>query len=107
MKINTNYIGSLLLTLSIGSGCYVGYTIHRDAGNYRSVGDIQKEIKLKDPKRYNSLINNSISSKPIDFEDWRYEERLMNESIKIDSLVKRAYFEGAQMVRDSIKRGNK
>ena len=103
MKINFNNIGYLLATLTVGVSGYVGYTMYRDAHNYRSVSDIQKEIRLKDPKRFDSLMSNPIGLKPVDFEDWHYEERLMNEAIKTDSLVKRAYFEGAQMVRDSIK----
>ena len=78
--------------------------MYKETGNYRSITDIQKEIKLKEPKRYDSLLSNPIDSRPINFEDWRYEERLMNESIKTDSLVKRAYFEGAQMIRDSISK---
>ena len=38
---------------------------------------------------------------------WMKEYNKMMDSLKIDSLTKKAYFEGAQMVRDSIKAATK
>ena len=41
------------------------------------------------------------------YKEWQYEVNRMNDSIKADSMARRAYFEGAQMVRDSIKNAEK
>ena len=35
--------------------------------------------------------------------NWKNEYNKMMDSLKIDSIAKKAYFDGAQMVRDSIK----
>lgn len=101
MKITFEKFVKYAFPTILGAFTYMTYDIVKDAKNYRSIDDIQKEIQKKDPKRYDSLLNNNFYGRS--FEEWVYEEKLMNESIKIDSLVKRAYFEGAQMVRDSIR----
>ena len=101
MKIQT------IKNLAFSGACLVAsgviYTLTNDAKNYNSTADYQQEIMTKDPKRYNKLINTPISARPMSFNDWKYEAKIMNDSLKYDSLVKKAYFEGAQMVRDSIK----
>ena len=85
----------------VGGLAYMTYDIVRDSKNYRGIDDIKKEIKEKDPKRYDSLINNNFYS--LSYKDWAYEERLMNESLRAESLIHRAYFEGEKMIRDSIQ----
>lgn len=67
------------------------------------VNDMRQEIYVNDSLRYkridaNTRNMNCFSQKPI----WARELRNMKDSIKLDSVAKKAYFEGAQMVRDSI-----
>ena len=90
-------IGVPLLTVGISTFCV--YNALRDSKNYENVNDIQNEMKLKNPTWYDSIAN---KKHPITYEQWDYERRLMDEAMKTDSLVSRAYFEGAQMVRDSL-----
>ncbi|MBQ7127258.1 hypothetical protein IJO12_09240 [bacterium] len=60
----------------------------------------QEEIKAKDINRYNNLIEKIALGDAVgDFTFWTNEYTKMNDSIRI---AQRAYFEGAQMVRDSI-----
>ena len=101
MKITFDKFVKYAFPAILGGLTYMTYDVVKDAKNFRCIDDIQKEIKEQDPKRYDSLINNNFYGHS--YEDWAYEERLMNESLKVDSLVKKAYFEGAQMVRDSLK----
>ena len=61
----------------------------------------KKEIKAKDPQRYAMLEKRAEDGEMSKFK-WREECIKMNDSLRIDSVYKKAYFEGAQMVRDSI-----
>ena len=105
MNVKWNILSKFALgsTLAITS-MYVGYTTIKDSKNYKSIYDLQEKIKQIDSNRYDSLIKNTTVRHS--YTDWEYELRLMNESIKTDSLVKKAYFEGAQMVRDSLNKIN-
>lgn len=42
----------------------------------------------------------------IDLKTWENAVREVQDSLRVDSLCKKAYFEGAQMVRDSIAKAN-
>ena len=105
MKVNFNYVGVALAVLGTCYSGYICYKVTNDDKNYRCLDDIKKEIKLKDPKRYDSLMHDGVYRGS--YLNWQYEVNKMNDSIKTDSLMKRAYFEGAQMVRDSIKNAEK
>ena len=94
------HINLILVPIAVGLSGFATYTAVKDAKNYKGVNDLKIEIAKKDPKRYDSLLHDGVSRHS--FIDWQYEVNKMNDSIKADSLVKRAYFEGAQMVRDSI-----
>lgn len=61
----------------------------------------KKEIKMKDPQRFSRLKKQAEDGKMSKF-SWKEECEKMNDSLRIDSISKKAYFEGAQMVRDSI-----
>ena len=100
MKINTNH--AIYSTIGILSGLvlYLGYNNQKTDKKYEDIFDVKNEILQKDPARYDSLIK---TKQGCSYEIWNYERRIMNDSLKTDSLVKKAYFEGAQMVRDSIK----
>ena len=72
------------------------------------VNDIKNEVLLKDSLRYKRVENETknydyIVQKKI----WTIELSNMNDSLRVDSIAKRAYFEGAQMVRDSINNSRK
>ena len=66
------------------------------------IDDAKKEIQAKDSLRYFNVNQNSR-----DIAYWRNEVKKMNDSIRMDSVARKAYFEGAQMVRDSIANSKK
>ena len=96
MNINTKYINAIIFPISAALLGYSTCTAVKDAKNYKGVNELKSEIQQKDPKRYDSLLHDGVS----------HEVNRMNDSLKIDSVAKRAYFEGAQKVRDSIKEIN-
>ena len=104
MNINVKHINAVLFPLAIGFCCYGTYNIVKDAKNYKSVDDLKTEIAKRAPQLYDSLTHDGVSR--YSYQDWQYEVNRMNDSIKADSIASRAYFEGAQMVRDSLE-GNK
>ena len=81
---------------------YFAYNIYKDTGNYKSVDDLKKEIKLKDPNRYNAIMQKPPLTRPVTYQDWNYEVEIMNDSLKNAGLIERARFEGEQKVKDSI-----
>ncbi len=70
--------------------------------------NIKSEVLSKDSLRYKRVEKETeklgyATKKQI----WIKELADMNDSIKFDSIAKKAYFEGAQMVRDSINNSKK
>ncbi len=68
----------------------------------------KKEIQIKDPARYERL----VAADTTDFfskegVSWTAQRKEMEDSLRMDSIIQKAYFEGAQMVRDSIANANK
>ena len=104
MNINAKYINAIIFPISAALLGYSTCTAVKDAKNYKGVEELKSEIQQKDPKRYDSLLHDGVRRHS--FIDWQYEVNRMNDSLKIDSIAKRAYFEGAQKVRDSIKEIN-
>lgn len=101
MKIEMKYFNYIIYpAIAIGIGTTLANTI-KDAKKFKDIDDLKNEIAQKDPKRYDSLIHDGKYRHS--FIEWQYEVNKMNDSLKADSMAKRAYFEGAQMVRDSIK----
>lgn len=66
--------------------------------------EAKKEIQIKDPARYERLVKADTVHDFLrnDGVFWSQEAKEMNDSLKMDSIIQKAYFEGAQMVRDSI-----
>ena len=102
MKISTNKVVISLTALGAVYSGYICYKCAGDSKKFKSVDDLKMEIKQKDPKRYDSLMHDD--EQRCCFIDWQYEVNRMNDSLRTDSMIKRAYFEGAQMVRDSINK---
>ena len=101
MKVSFKQVLNIGVPLiAVGTSAFCIYTALKDAKNYENKFDIQNEIKAKNPAWYDSLLNEKTL---VNYEQWNYERRLMNAAMKTDSLVSRAYFEGMQMVRDSLK----
>ena len=69
--------------------------------NRDAVKKAKTEIKAKDPQRFARLEKRDNDGLMTKFA-WNHELKEMNDSLKLDSLYKKAYFEGAQMVRDSL-----
>lgn len=101
MKINAKYIKAIVYPASFAILGYSAYANIKDSKNYKSVDDLKKEIAQKDPKRYDSLMSDGVSR--YSYKEWLHEAQKVNDSLKTESKIRRAYFEGAQMVRDSIK----
>ena len=78
------------------------YNIVTDSATFKENHN-KTEIREKDSVRYNRLINDG---KWHNGKYWELEAKKMNDSIKTDSLIKKAYFEGMQAVRDSISKVN-
>lgn len=110
MKINKTIFDNTIMGLcAAGSLCAIGSTIKNSVEQDKKViTNISQEIKEKDPNRYLKITGNIASGKfKNQPQNWQKELELMNDSLKIDSLCKKAYFDGAQMVRDSIKNASK
>ena len=105
MKLGVKHINAIMFPAAIALAGYGTYNTIKDAKNYKSVDNLKIEISKKSPKLYDSLMNDGITR--LTYKDWQYEVNRMNDSIKSDSMVQRAYFEGVQMVRDSIKNAEK
>lgn len=93
---------ALLVTYCVGST----YNDMRKA-EQNFIANASKEIHTKDINRYNKILNNVLSgSTQNNSEMWNRELTVMRDSLRVDSLCKKAYFDGAQMVRDSIAKAN-
>ncbi len=72
------------------------------------VNKIQNEIASKDSARYKRVLTEAEGKGiVIQKQIWSKELKDMNDSIKIEAIATRAYHEGAQMVRDSLKNTSK
>ena len=106
MRINKDTCTNILAGCVAAVGLFTAASVIRDSIEYdkKQIKDISAEIKEKDPERYFNIINKITDGKLQNTRpNWQKELDIMNDSLKIDSLCKKAYFDGAQMVRDSIK----
>ena len=106
MRINKDTCANIFAVCATVVGFGIVASTVKDVIDYNNscIKNISTKIKEKDPERYLNILNNINdgklqNSKP----NWQKELDIMNDSLKIDSLCKKAYFDGAQMVRDSIK----
>lgn len=99
------YFGTTLGVIVV-TGCLYG--VYEGIGASREqTSSIQKEMYAKDPERYyKTLEHNKAIGMPHHPFAWNKAYDRMQDSLKMDSIIKKAYFEGAQMVRDSIKNAN-
>ena len=66
--------------------------------------EIAKEyVKKNAPDKYMNLLEKESKGQTI---RWNNAVENVRDSLRIDSMCKKAYFDGAQMVRDSIKQAN-
>lgn len=95
------------LFLLTASGATLYFEVSKQKENTQ-IKQYSSEIANKDINRFNR-INNAITHGEMknSTANWMKEYNKMMDSLKIDSLTKKAYFEGAQMVRDSIKAATK
>ena len=77
---------------------------HSEKVNRKDINNLNKEIQMKDSARYNNIVK---ANKSNNIYFLREQTKKMNDSLKFDSISKKAYFEGAQMVRDSLKKAQK
>ena len=106
MRINKDIGTTIFAVCSTVVGFGIVVSTVKDVIDYNNscIKNISTKIKEKDPERYLNILNNINdgklqNSKP----NWQKELYIMNDSLKIDSLCKKAYFDGARMVKDSIK----
>lgn len=102
--IRKNYIEFACVLGSLGViGGWTLPTLHKASAI--QIEEQKKEIFEKDSIRYKKAIAHEPSNGFLEirrFSYWNEEIKNMNDSLRIDSIIKKAYFEGAQMVRDSI-----
>lgn len=101
MGLEAKFYNYIMFPLTAIGMAYGMFALTKDAEKYKDVEDLKMEILSKSPKLYDSLKNDNVTR--ISYKDWQYEVDKMNASMKAEGLAKKAYFEGAQMVRDSIK----
>lgn len=103
MSYTGKIIGRILFAAAAGAavGFGIGKTMNSTNEN---ILPYSSEIANKDINRLNR-INNAISQGEMKntLANWKNEYNKMMDSLKTDSIAKKAYFDGAQMVRDSIK----
>ena len=80
------------------------YTAYNEIKNSQSISDIKKEMVRKDSLRYNSLIN-SLSSRNF-YSIPQQETKIAQDSLKIESTVNKAQYEGSQLIKNSLKTQN-
>ena len=101
MNIKIKYINAVVFPVAIACAGYGTYKSIKDLPKYKGIDDLKTEIAQKAPRLYDSLKNDNVQR--LTYKDWELEVKRMEDSIKTDSIAKSAYFQGAQMVRDSIK----
>lgn len=85
-------------------GTVIGVTHNGEVNRENNINRLNQEIQMKDSVRY-SNIQKANKTKDVYFLE--AQAKRMNDSLIADSALKKAYFEGAQMVRDSIKKASK
>mgnify|MGYP007069854046 CR=1 FL=1 len=68
------------------------------------INEIKTELKTKASPKHFKYMEQQTEQMGISAQEifWQKSRRSVIDSLKIDSIAKKAYFEGAQMVRDSI-----
>ena len=93
-----------ILGVSMLGICTWGIVKSRSIAN-QEIQIYKTEIKKHNPQKFESLLNNEKEKVPTTrVEYWRSAYESMQDSIKKEGIIRKAYFEGAQMVRDSINR---
>lgn len=95
-------IKTAIVLAGIGSLGAVQYKHETNKAN--NINNLNKEIQMKDSARYNNLVK---AGKTKDINFLEVQAKRMNDSLKIDSIAKKAYFEGAQMMKDSLQKASK
>ena len=105
MKIN-NVFKNVLYGSILAIVGYSAYdSVKKDIKSDKDfINSSSSEIRQKDPKRYNRIMNDIVSGNS---QLWDKELKAMRDSLYIDSIAKTNYAKGAQMVRDSIKNAAK
>lgn len=100
MSLKAGYIIAGL----VGVWLYAGYV------NINQKKETLKEaVQAKDAQRYQNLKEKIASTAGMrdSYPTWLKEYNAMQDSLRIDSVARKAYLEGANMVRDSIKKASK
>ena len=105
-KLLTNSFKPTVILATLSLVGYVAFDDYRQS--LKAIEDYKQEIFLKDSVRYQNF-SNEYKSKSFyeDAEAWRNERDEMLDSLEKIGIAQKAYYEGAQMVRDSIANANK
>ena len=103
MKIPTIFKNDAVKTIGFFVALTVPAALISEKCENHITNGIKSEVLARDSLRYKRVEKETENSgyatkKHI----WIRELADMNDSIKFDSVAKKAYFEGAQMVRDSV-----
>lgn len=110
MRIDKTFWNNVCMSAIGAVGIYVAVakTAEQMKRDEIYIKTISHEINAKDPERCLRIGNNIKSGKIQNtVKDWQRELDIMKDSLRVDSLCRKAYFDGAQMVRDSIKNASK
>ncbi len=101
--MNKSYIYPVAASIICGAVGF-GLSHSKTAGEHVSaINNSKKYVLQQNPDKYKQLIANSKNC----CVDWCGAAKEIQDSIKLDSLVRKAYFDGAEMVRDSIRNAAK
>jgi len=94
---------ALGIGLTISTITALGYDVNKKTKEAKQKEIAKEYVKKNAPDKYMNLLEKESKGQTI---RWNKAVENVKDSLRIDSLCKKAYFDGAQMVRDSIKQAN-
>lgn len=102
MKISAtqrHYIGTAGILL-----CAAAVAVLGNKCEHKIINDLKEEVYAKDSLRYKEIEGKTANMNLIDEKNtWARELVRINDSLNAESAAQKAYFEGGQAVRDSLK----
>lgn len=94
---------ALAIGLTISTITALGYGANKKTKEATQKEIAKEYVKKNAPDKYMNLLEKESKGQTI---RWNKAVENVRDSLRIDSMCKKAYFDGAQMVRDSIKNAN-
>jgi len=94
---------ALGIGLTISTITALGYDVNKKTKEAKQKEIAKEYVKKNAPDKYMNLLEKESKGQTI---RWNKAVENVRDSLRIDSMCQKAYFDGAQMVRDSIKNAN-